>query len=89
MTNDFTQTFSYPPRKGLRNKALALSSGFLFRFVMHIFHLAKNHLQRRDIFYKMHLKYIIKVTSEGRAHARRSNHRYRKSHYSPAGGNRP
>jgi nitric oxide dioxygenase len=31
---------------------------------MHIFHLAKNHLQRRGIFYKMHLKYIIKVTSK-------------------------
>jgi nitric oxide dioxygenase len=34
---------------------------------MHIFHLAKNHLQRRGIFYKMHLKYIIKITSEGSA----------------------
>ncbi|RTM28133.1 hypothetical protein EKO14_17255 [Enterobacter bugandensis] len=60
MTNDFTQTFSFTPRKGLRNKDLTISSGFLFRFVMRIFHLAKNHLQSMGIFYKMHLKYIIK-----------------------------
>ncbi|TCD17416.1 hypothetical protein E0D81_15615 [Lelliottia amnigena] len=85
MTNEFTQTFTCTPRKGLRNKALTIFNGFLFRFVMHIFHDAQTHLQRRVIFYKMHIKYIIKKSPEGKCYVRRSNHRYGQGHYSPAG----
>ncbi len=46
---------------------------------MHIFTMQRT-IYIAGYFYKMYIKYIIKVTSEGSCYARRPNHRYRESH---------
>jgi len=38
LTKDFTQTITFKVRKALENKGLLNFNGFLFRFVMQIFH---------------------------------------------------
>jgi len=38
LTKDFTQTITFTARKALENKGLLNFNGFLFRFVMQIFH---------------------------------------------------
>jgi len=38
LTKEFTQTITFRLCKALENKELATGNGFLFRFVMQIFH---------------------------------------------------
>ncbi|QBG07014.1 hypothetical protein DA718_07340 [Klebsiella huaxiensis] len=69
MTNDFTQTIGSALHKALSNNAPEIINGFLFRFVMQIIHVVttlrqsvKEPFTKQGYFYKMHIKYIIKMT---------------------------
>ncbi|QBY32001.1 hypothetical protein E2R62_09015 [Citrobacter rodentium] len=60
----------------MANEGLSIFNGFLFRFVMQIFHdvtfktqSGKEPFTMQGYFYKMHLIYIIKDSDKGRPYA--------------------